>query len=128
MQVRGFKTLVRTSILFILPIALLPGEVTAAQPAATETATATAGTAAGATATATANIVSTAPGLYQAQKKVADFTRQQAKVLSNKYCNAETEFYELSMGVTGLIKARLTLVRDCSEIHERFYAGMRYTG
>jgi phosphoenolpyruvate carboxylase len=50
---------------------------------------------------------------------------EQGEVLSNKYSNAETAFYELSMGVTGLIKASQSLVRKTSVDHERFYADMQ---
>ena len=112
-------------------------------------------------------IVSSAWGLYQAQKKVVAIARkydircrmfhgrggtigrgggpthdailaqphdtvlghikftEQGEVLSNKYSNAETAFYELSMGITGLMKASLSLVRPVEVQHERFYDNMR---
>lgn len=50
---------------------------------------------------------------------------EQGEVLSNKYSNSETAFYELSMGVTGLMKASLTLVREDSVNHQQFYADMQ---
>ncbi len=112
-------------------------------------------------------IVSSAWGLYQAQKKVIAITRQhdvkcrmfhgrggtigrgggpthdaimsqpydtvhgqikfteQGEVLSNKYSNTETAFYELSMGVTGLMKASLPLVREDNVNHQQFYDNMQ---
>lgn len=50
---------------------------------------------------------------------------EQGEVLSNKYSNAETAFHELSMGVTGLMKASLTLVRRSDINHQHFYADMQ---
>jgi hypothetical protein len=41
MQARRFKTLLQTSVLFILPVALIPGQITAAEPADAETTTTT---------------------------------------------------------------------------------------
>lgn len=49
---------------------------------------------------------------------------EQGEVLSNKYSNAETAFYELSMGVTGLMKASLNVVLPREVSHERFYQTM----
>lgn len=40
---------------------------------------------------------------------------EQGEVLSYKYSNSETAAYELSMGVTGLIKASLNLIRPVPE-------------
>ncbi len=50
---------------------------------------------------------------------------EQGEVLSSKYSNAETAFYELSMGITGLMKASLTLVRPNALQHDRFYDNMQ---
>jgi phosphoenolpyruvate carboxylase len=50
---------------------------------------------------------------------------EQGEVLSNKYSNAETALYELSMGVTGLIRASLNLLRDNHVNHEQFYGVMQ---
>lgn len=50
---------------------------------------------------------------------------EQGEVLSNKYSNTETAFYELSMGVTGLMKASLTLLRADKVNHQPFYADMQ---
>jgi len=50
---------------------------------------------------------------------------EQGEVLSNKYSNTETAFYELSMGVTGLIKASTNLIRNSSTSHEQFYPEMQ---
>ena len=50
---------------------------------------------------------------------------EQGEVLSNKYSNTETAVYELSMGVTGLMKASLNIVRDKHVAHDRFYADMQ---
>ncbi len=112
-------------------------------------------------------IVSSAWGLYQAQKKVVAIARkyhvrcsmfhgrggtigrgggpthdailaqphdtvlghikftEQGEVLSSKYSNAETAFYELSMGITGLMKASLTLVRPSEVQHQAYYETMQ---
>lgn len=40
---------------------------------------------------------------------------EQGEVLSYKYSNSETAAYELSMGVTGLIKASMSLIRSVPE-------------
>jgi len=49
MQTRRFKTLLQTSILFFLPVTLIPGQVNATEPDAAETATATGDTGAATT-------------------------------------------------------------------------------
>ena len=49
---------------------------------------------------------------------------EQGEVLSNKYSNTETAFYELSMGVTGLMKASLNAIREYAINHEQFYDTM----
>ncbi len=53
------------------------------------------------------SILSQPPGTVQGQIK---FT-EQGEVLSYKYANLETAIYELTMGVTGLVKASIGLVR-----------------
>ena len=50
---------------------------------------------------------------------------EQGEVLSNKYSNTETAFYELSMGVTGLMKASRNLIRPAEKNHQQFYADMQ---
>lgn len=50
---------------------------------------------------------------------------EQGEVLSNKYSNTETAFYELSMGVTGLIKASKPVIRPEAVQHTRFYDDMQ---
>jgi phosphoenolpyruvate carboxylase len=50
---------------------------------------------------------------------------EQGEVLSNKYSNTETAFYELSMGVTGLMKASLTIIRDYALNHSQYYQTMQ---
>jgi len=50
---------------------------------------------------------------------------EQGEVLSNKYSNTETALYELSMGVTGLMKASLTIIRDFALNHSQFYDTMQ---
>ncbi len=50
---------------------------------------------------------------------------EQGEVLSNKYSNTETALYELSMGVTGLMKASLTIIRDYALNHSQFYETMQ---
>jgi phosphoenolpyruvate carboxylase len=50
---------------------------------------------------------------------------EQGEVLSNKYSNAETAFYELSMGVTGLMKASLHSIRPQPVDHHRFHEDMQ---
>ncbi len=53
-------------------------------------------------------ILSQPPGTVMGQIK---FT-EQGEVLSYKYSNAETAVYELTMGITGLMKASMNLVTD----------------
>lgn len=50
---------------------------------------------------------------------------EQGEVLSNKYNNTETAFYELSMGVTGLMKASAHLVQQSDSQHRQFYPIMQ---
>jgi phosphoenolpyruvate carboxylase len=52
-------------------------------------------------------ILSQPPGTVKGEIK---FT-EQGEVLSNKYSNAETAIYELTMGITGLLKASSNLIR-----------------
>ncbi|MDZ7750423.1 MAG: phosphoenolpyruvate carboxylase [Gammaproteobacteria bacterium] len=56
---------------------------------------------------------------------------EQGEVLSYKYSNEETAVYELSMGITGLLKASRGVVQgnteDCEEYH-RIMAGLARTG
>ncbi len=54
------------------------------------------------------SILAQPPGTVQGQIK---FT-EQGEVLSYKYSNPETAIYELTMGVTGLMKASLSLVKE----------------
>lgn len=50
---------------------------------------------------------------------------EQGEVLSSKYSNEETALYELSMGVTGLMKSSLNIIREYTFNHELFYADMQ---
>jgi phosphoenolpyruvate carboxylase len=45
---------------------------------------------------------------------------EQGEVLSNKYSNAETAIYELTMGITGLLKASRNLIRPPEHDNERY--------
>jgi phosphoenolpyruvate carboxylase len=56
------------------------------------------------------------PGTVQGETK---FT-EQGEVLFYKYNNPETAVYELSVGMTGLLKASLNLVREPEVVEERF--------
>ncbi len=49
---------------------------------------------------------------------------EQGEVLSNKYSNTETAFYELSMGVTGLMKASACIIHPVKTNHQDFYPDM----
>lgn len=49
---------------------------------------------------------------------------EQGEVLSYKYSNVETAIYELTMGVTGLMKASTGLVRDTAPERKDFLAAM----
>jgi phosphoenolpyruvate carboxylase len=49
---------------------------------------------------------------------------EQGEVLSDKYSNQETAVYELSMGITGLIKASRSVVQEHSEDREEEYAAI----
>jgi phosphoenolpyruvate carboxylase len=60
------------------------------------------------------------PGTVQGQIK---FT-EQGEVLSNKYGNRETAVYELTMGLSGLLDAACSLVKDPETDHEPFLAVM----
>jgi len=50
---------------------------------------------------------------------------EQGEVLSNKYSNTETAFYELSMGVTGLMKASCNIIKQKENSHQHFYDDMQ---
>ncbi len=50
---------------------------------------------------------------------------EQGEVLSNKYSNRETAIYELTMGITGLFKASLGVVRDIQADQETFVTAMQ---
>ena len=50
---------------------------------------------------------------------------EQGEVLSNKYSNSETAFYELSMGVTGLMKASSCVIHPSDTDHSVFYQNMQ---
>ncbi|MEJ2395328.1 MAG: phosphoenolpyruvate carboxylase [Candidatus Thiodiazotropha sp.] len=50
---------------------------------------------------------------------------EQGEVLSNKYSNRETAIYELTMGITGLMKASQGVVRDIKEDHSEFVSAMQ---
>ena len=63
MQAQRFKALLQTSILFILPVALIPGQISAAEPVEAETVTAT-----GETATPAAE---SSPGAWDKTKEVS---------------------------------------------------------
>jgi phosphoenolpyruvate carboxylase len=49
---------------------------------------------------------------------------EQGEVLSFKYSNAETAVYELSMGMTGLLKASTSLIREQKQNHTDFLSIM----
>jgi phosphoenolpyruvate carboxylase len=49
---------------------------------------------------------------------------EQGEVLSDKYSNQETAVYELSMGITGLLKASRSVVREHTEDLEEYTAIM----
>ena len=59
-------------------------------------------------------------GTVQGQIK---FT-EQGEVLSNKYSNAETATYELGQGITGLLKANISLVQPVASQEHQFLATM----
>jgi phosphoenolpyruvate carboxylase len=65
------------------------------------------------------SILSQPPGTVHGQIK---FT-EQGEVLRYKYSNAETAVYELSMGLTGLLKASLTMIKPHRE-DRRDYMGV----
>ncbi|BBN60166.1 phosphoenolpyruvate carboxylase [Hydrogenovibrio marinus] len=50
---------------------------------------------------------------------------EQGEVLSYKYSNAETAMYEISLGVTGLMKASKCLVRETKEDDPEFLSTMQ---
>ena len=50
---------------------------------------------------------------------------EQGEVLSHKYSNAETAHYELAMGITGLMKASIGLLRDDSTSYDEFHPVMQ---
>jgi len=50
---------------------------------------------------------------------------EQGEVLSHKYGNAETANYELAMGITGLMKASIGLVREETVSYDEFYPVMQ---
>jgi phosphoenolpyruvate carboxylase len=50
---------------------------------------------------------------------------EQGEVLSHKYGNAETAYYELAMGITGLMKASIGIVGEESANYDKFYPLMQ---
>ncbi|RMD71622.1 MAG: phosphoenolpyruvate carboxylase [Gammaproteobacteria bacterium] len=66
------------------------------------------------------SILAQPPGTVEGQIK---FT-EQGEVLSYKYSNPETAIYELTMGITGLMKASLSLVGETREDPREFLAIM----
>ncbi len=50
---------------------------------------------------------------------------EQGEVLSNKYSNSETAIYELSMGVTGLMKASSCIIDQKRDENEQYLQTMR---
>ena len=50
---------------------------------------------------------------------------EQGEVLSHKYGNAETASYELAMGITGLMKASIGLVREETVSYDEFHPVMQ---
>jgi phosphoenolpyruvate carboxylase len=66
-------------------------------------------------------ILAQPPGTVQGQIK---FT-EQGEVLSHKYGNAETAIYELSMGITGVMKASMVTLLDSSDDYQAFHAPMQ---
>lgn len=50
---------------------------------------------------------------------------EQGEVLSNKYNNVETASYEIALGVSGLMKASLCLVKDCKSETKDYYPIMQ---
>ena len=66
-------------------------------------------------------IMSQPPATVQGQIK---FT-EQGEVLSHKYGNAETAIYELTMGITGVMKASMVTLLGTSESHDDYYASMQ---
>ena len=66
-------------------------------------------------------IVSQPPDTVHGQIK---FT-EQGEVLSNKYSNTETAVYELGMGITGLLKASQTLVKNHGKYKDEFHTAMK---
>ncbi len=50
---------------------------------------------------------------------------EQGEVLSNKYSNSETAIYELTMGITGLLKASQGVVRQIERDNEKFVQAMQ---
>ncbi len=50
---------------------------------------------------------------------------EQGEVLSHKYSNAETAHYELAMGITGLMKASIGLLREDSSNYDEFHPVMQ---
>ncbi|WP_022950722.1 phosphoenolpyruvate carboxylase [Leucothrix mucor] len=65
-------------------------------------------------------IISQPPDTVKGQIK---FT-EQGEVISNKYSNVETAVYELGVGITGLLKSSICLVRKHGPYHELFLTTM----
>jgi phosphoenolpyruvate carboxylase len=65
-------------------------------------------------------IVAQPPGTVQGEIKLTE----QGEVLSNKYSNQETAVFELTAGVTGLLKASRCLVQEAEPVAEPFLAAM----
>ena len=65
-------------------------------------------------------IISQPPDTVNGQIK---FT-EQGEVLSNKYSNIETSVYELSVGITGLLKASQSVVKKQGQYDESYHSAM----
>ena len=65
-------------------------------------------------------IISQPPDTVNGQIK---FT-EQGEVLSNKYSNIETAVYELSVGITGLLKASQSVVKKQGQYAARYHSAM----
>jgi phosphoenolpyruvate carboxylase len=50
---------------------------------------------------------------------------EQGEVLSNKYSNSETAIYELTMGISGLLKASQGVVRQVDKDNKKYVAAMQ---
>lgn len=50
---------------------------------------------------------------------------EQGEVLSNKYNNVETAWYELALGITGLMKASMCIIKNSKPEYEKYYPVMQ---